>query len=89
MKKLEYTNPFTFEKTIYEFDDFHYEITEIIQNALKNKLTDEKVLKPAIVAPIVTDSFGQKLITGVIKDRKDDELIGEKYRIIIEKINDK
>jgi hypothetical protein len=85
MKKMEYVDETTFEKTEQEFDDFHYEIAEIIQNNLRDSLITE-IIKPTMVTPVMSDKFGEKLIIGVIKERKEDEEFGEKYKITIEKI---
>jgi hypothetical protein len=85
MKKMEYVDETTFEKTEQEFDDFHYEIAEIIQNKLRDSLITE-IIKPTMVTPVMSDKFGERLIIGVIKERKEDEEFGEKYKITIEKI---
>ena len=85
MKKMEYVDEATFEKTEQLFEDFHYKIAEIIQNNLSDNLTTE-VIKPTMVTPVMSDKLGEKLIIGVIKERKDDEELGEKYKITIEKI---
>jgi hypothetical protein len=85
MKKMEYVDETTFEKTEQLFDNFHYKIAEIIQNNLSDNLIT-KIIKPTIVTPVMSDKLGEKLIVGVIKERKDDEEFGEKYKITIEKI---
>jgi|AntRauTorckE6833_2_1112554.scaffolds.fasta_scaffold08802_8 hypothetical protein len=85
MKKMEYVDETTFEKTEQEFDEFHYEIAEIIHNNLRDSLITE-IIKPTMITSVMSDKSGEKLIVGVIKGRKDDEDFGKKYKIIIEKI---
>lgn len=82
---MKYVDETTFEKTEQLFDNFHYKIAEIIQNNLSDNLIT-KIIKPTMVTPIMSDKLGEKLIIGVIKERKDDEEFGEKYKITIEKI---
>lgn len=85
MKKIEYVDETTFEKTEQLFDNFHYKIAEIIQNNLSDNLIT-KIIKPTMVTSVMSDKLGEKLIVGVIKERKNDEEFGEKYKITIEKI---
>jgi hypothetical protein len=84
-KKLSMYDETTFEKTEQLFDNFHYKIAEIIQNNLSDNLIT-KIIKPTMVTSVMSDKLGEKLIIGVIKERKDDEQFGEKYKITIEKI---
>ena len=85
MKKVIYVDKITFEEMEQQFDDFHYGISEIIRNNLID-CSITKIIKPIMITPVMSDKFGEKLIVGIIKERKDGEDFGEKYKITIEKI---
>lgn len=76
MKKLKYIDKDTFSETEHSFEEFHYSIAEKIQKYLDNTTV------------IISNKDGDKLILGVIKDRKEGEEISDKYKITIEKIKD-
>ena len=85
MKKIEYIDETTFEKTIQEFEDFHYELAENIKSDIHDRY--QVGLKNAIVTSIISNKDGDKLIVGLIKNRYNGELVADKYRITIEKVS--
>jgi len=84
MKKIEYTDENTFEITDQYFEEFHYELAENIKSDIHDKY--QIGWKIAKTTDILSNKDGNKLIIGVIKNRKEGEINAEKYKITIEKI---
>lgn len=84
MKRIEYIDEDTFEKTYQYFEEFHYELAENIKSDIHDKY--QIGWKIAETTEILSNKDGDKLIVGVIKNRKEGELNAEKYKITIEKI---
>jgi hypothetical protein len=84
MKIITYVDENTFEKTEQQFGDFHYELAENIKEYIHDRY--DVGCKLANATEILSNKDGDKIIIGVIKNRLNDELISEKYRITIEKI---
>ena len=84
MKRIEYVDENTFERTYQYFEEFHYKLAENIKSDIHDKYQIE--WKAAKTTDILSNKEGDKLIIGVIKNRKEGELSTEKYKITIEKI---
>ncbi len=77
---IDYFDPETFEKTTHEFDEYHYELLQSFRELLSSKTI--------VITQPLSDKEGKLLMFGVIRERRDDEIIAEKYKITIEKISD-
>lgn len=81
---MTYVDETTFEKTEQLFEDFHYELAENIKNDISTRYNI--CWKLAGPTQIISNKDGDKLIIGVIKNRINNEIVSEKYKITIEKI---
>ena len=92
MKKIIHTDYETFEETIQEFDDYHYDVAKEIRNFVKEKFDCSESSFSIDNKDCITDLYSTReaneLFFGIIKDRKNKEVIAEKYKITIEKISD-
>lgn len=84
MKKLDYVDEFTFEKTEQQFEDFHYDLAKNIISDIHDRY--EVGWKKAKVTGLLSNKEGDKLIICVIENRNNGELVANKYRISIEKV---
>ncbi len=75
MEKMEYVDPMTFDVTEVEYKDTHYEVAEKIRNMF---ICDEYTL---LTTNILATKEADKLLVGVKRGN-------DKYRIIIEPINE-
>ncbi len=87
MKKVEYVDETTFEKTEQQFEDFHYELAKNIKSDIHDRY--QIGWKVAEATSILSNKDGDKLIIGVIENRNNGELVANKYRITIEKVVEK
>ena len=80
MRKVNYIDEKTFEKTEQEFENFHYGLAENIREDIINKY------EPETITPIISNKEGTQLIVGVLKNRAKGQVFADKYRITIEKL---
>jgi hypothetical protein len=85
MKKMIYVDETTFEKTEQEFSEFHFDLAENIKDDISTRY--DIGWKLAKTTDIMSNKDGDKLIIGVIKNRLNNEMVAEKYKITIEKLN--
>jgi len=86
MKTIKFIDPETFEEKEQQFDDFHYELAKNIESFLTNNYQTN--LKAAKTIKVFSNKEGDRLIAGLIRNRNNNEIFAEKYKITIEKFND-
>ena len=77
-----YISPQTFETSVQEFEDFHFELAERIKKILE----EIKDMDISFITNVISNEEANKLMIGIMKTRKIGQEISEKYRITIEKI---
>lgn len=93
MKKIIFVNPETFEETIQEFEECHYKLATDVKEFVQDR---HQCINKSIgdlgascfITDLISDQEGKKLMIGIVKKRKEGQIIAEKFRITIEKICD-
>lgn len=80
MKKVEFTDSETFERVEVEYDEFHCQLAEEIVNIMQHLHKS---------TPIMYEKEGKKIMIGIMKDRTPGGAHAEKFKITIERINEK
>ncbi len=83
MKTILFTDPANFEQTEQQFEEFHYDLGELIEEFLRDNVGH---LDISDTTRLISNQEGDKLMIGVMKKRKEGQITSEKYRITIEKI---